>query len=162
MDLKTHFGRYQGTSMSISHVVGDVAVCMRIAYSAPRGFIRVRVSHDLPTLTQSLRVDRGVVYVGSVSGYHYSAFSRFREILSTSHAINGYLLTQRKHGLGFLVSVKRLAKMTVITKAITEKKASDKMEQPLFVEENATVSIQQPRATFSTSLVCPIGKDRYF
>lgn len=27
--------------------------------------------------------------------------------------------------------------MTVITKAITEKKASDKMEQPLFVEENA-------------------------
>ncbi|KYN01436.1 PREDICTED: integral membrane protein 2C [Cyphomyrmex costatus] len=28
--------------------------------------------------------------------------------------------------------------MTVITKAITEKKASDKMEQPLFVEENAT------------------------
>lgn len=28
--------------------------------------------------------------------------------------------------------------MTIITKAITEKKASDKMEQPLFVEENAT------------------------
>nr|XP_012226511.1 PREDICTED: integral membrane protein 2C isoform X2 [Linepithema humile] len=30
--------------------------------------------------------------------------------------------------------------MTVITKAITEKKASDKMEQPLFVEENAADS----------------------
>jgi len=34
-----------------------------------------------------------------------------------------------------------IAKMTIITKAITEKKASDKMEQPLFVEENATVSM---------------------
>jgi len=31
--------------------------------------------------------------------------------------------------------------MTVITKAITEKKASDKMEQPLFAKENATVSM---------------------
>jgi len=34
-----------------------------------------------------------------------------------------------------------IAKMTIITKAITEKKASNKMEQPLFVEENVTVSM---------------------
>ncbi|GAB1870038.1 Integral membrane protein 2 [Camponotus japonicus] len=36
--------------------------------------------------------------------------------------------------------------MTVITKAITEKKTSDKMEQPLFVEENATDSKTDPEA----------------
>ncbi|XP_071638783.1 integral membrane protein 2C [Temnothorax longispinosus] len=40
--------------------------------------------------------------------------------------------------------------MTVITKAITEKKASDKMEQPLFVEENAAEGKKaDPEAAYS-------------
>ncbi|XP_028046622.1 integral membrane protein 2C isoform X2 [Monomorium pharaonis] len=39
--------------------------------------------------------------------------------------------------------------MTVITKAITEKKASDKMEQPLFVEENPTDTKADPEAAHS-------------
>lgn len=49
--------------------------------------------------------------------------------------------------------------MTVITKAITEKKASDKMEQPLFVEENTTDGTKaDPEAARSKADAVPTSR----
>lgn len=66
---------------------------------------------------------------------------RGTSINDCSSQVDGFGPCELHRGIFSRLAFQRAAKMTVITKAITEKKASDKMEQPLFVEENATVSI---------------------